>query len=113
MTKILLTLLIYFSFVFDPNPYKFGPTCDTTNSFGTLRDEVDCFDTELGIWEHKIEVVKKFVETNTRPKIEDYSGWSENMRKYYDSLTKVNGDEAEVESKTDEMARFMKLGSKF
>ncbi|KAM0021155.1 hypothetical protein Hdeb2414_s0024g00647691 [Helianthus debilis subsp. tardiflorus] len=90
-----------------------GPTCNTTNSFGTLRDEEECFDTDLGMWEHEIEMVKKFVETSTRPKIEDYSAWFKNTRKYYDSLTKVNGDEAEVESETDEMARFMKIGSKF
>ncbi|KAJ0490420.1 hypothetical protein HanHA300_Chr12g0455251 [Helianthus annuus] len=85
-----------------------SPNVNTKNSFGTLRDEKDCFDTDLGMWEREIEMVKKFVETNTRPKIEEYSSWSENMRKYYDGLTKVNGNEAEVESETDEMARFMK-----
>ncbi|KAJ0719352.1 hypothetical protein HanLR1_Chr08g0280761 [Helianthus annuus] len=90
-----------------------GPTCNTTNSFGTLRDEEDCFDTDLGMWEHEIEMVKKFVETSTRPKIEEYSSWSENMRKYYDGLTKVNGDEAEVESDTGETTQFMNIGSKF
>ncbi|KAF5797252.1 hypothetical protein HanRHA438_Chr08g0372951 [Helianthus annuus] len=90
-----------------------GPTCNTTNSFGTLCDEEECFDTELGMWEHELDVVKKFVETSTRPKIEDYNAWSENMKKYYDGLTKVNEDEVEVESETDEMARFMKLGTKF
>ncbi|KAJ0637558.1 hypothetical protein HanOQP8_Chr17g0675281 [Helianthus annuus] len=90
-----------------------GPTCNTTNSFGMLQDEVDCFDTELGLWEREIDVVKNYVENKTRPKIEEYSSWSENMRKYYDGLTKVNGDEAEVDSETDEMARFMKIGSNF
>ncbi|KAF5821978.1 hypothetical protein HanXRQr2_Chr01g0021101 [Helianthus annuus] len=96
--------------VFGPGP---SPNVNTKNSFGTLQDEEDCFDTDLGLWEHEIEMVKKFVETSTRPKIEEYSSWSENMRKYYDGLTKINGDEAEVESETDEMVRFMKLGSKF
>ncbi|MFS8013315.1 hypothetical protein Hanom_Chr14g01331451 [Helianthus anomalus] len=64
------------------------------------------------MWEHEIEVVKKFVENNSRPKIEDYSAWSENMRKFYDDSTKVKGDETEAESETDEMAHFMKMGSK-
>ncbi|KAJ0535202.1 hypothetical protein HanRHA438_Chr09g0408941 [Helianthus annuus] len=102
---------------FDVSKQAFGPgpssNISTKNSFGKLRDEEECYDTDLGMWEHEIEAVKKFVETSTRPKIEDYNVWSENMRKYYDSLTKLNGDEAEVESETDEMARFMKLGSKF
>ncbi|MFS7979368.1 hypothetical protein Hanom_Chr10g00926511 [Helianthus anomalus] len=61
------------------------------NSFGNLRDEEECFDTELGMWEHEIEVVKEFVETSTLPKIEDYDAWSENMKKYFDGLTKMNG----------------------
>ncbi|MFS7904281.1 hypothetical protein Hanom_Chr01g00034291 [Helianthus anomalus] len=92
-----------------------GPSQNVSikNSFGTLRDEEECFDTDPGMWEHEIEMVKKFVETSTRPKIEEFSSWSENMRKYYDGLIKVNGDEAEVESETDEMVRFMKIGSKF
>ncbi|KAJ0532525.1 hypothetical protein HanRHA438_Chr09g0380391 [Helianthus annuus] len=92
-----------------------GPSSNvsTKNSFGTLCDEEECFDTDLGLWEHEIEMVKKFVESNTRPKIEGYSAWSENLRKYYDSLTKVDGDEAEVESDTGETAQFMKIGSKF
>ncbi|MFS8006708.1 hypothetical protein Hanom_Chr14g01252371 [Helianthus anomalus] len=88
-----------------------GPSCKTTNSFGVLRDEEECFDTDLGLWEHEIEKVKKFVETSTRPKIEEYSSWSENMGKYYDGLTKMNEDD-EVASETDEMARFMKSGIK-
>ncbi|KAJ0789042.1 hypothetical protein HanPI659440_Chr05g0198971 [Helianthus annuus] len=90
-----------------------GPTCNTKSSFGSLCDEEECFDTELGMWEHEIEVVKNFVETSIRPKVEEYHAWFENMRKYYDGLTKVNGDEAAVESETDEMARFMKMDSKF
>ncbi|KAJ0741219.1 hypothetical protein HanOQP8_Chr06g0225571 [Helianthus annuus] len=90
-----------------------SPNVSTKNSFGTLREEEECYDTELGFWEHEIDMVKKYVEASTRPKIEDYSAWPENMRKFYDSLTKVNENEAEVESETDEMARFMKMGSKF
>ncbi|MFS7888938.1 hypothetical protein Hanom_Chr00s000002g01600861 [Helianthus anomalus] len=90
-----------------------GPSCNITNSFGTLQDEVDCFDTHLGLWEHEIELVKKFVESSTRPKIEEYNAWSEKLRKYYDSLTKVDGDEAEVESDTGETTQYMKMGSKF
>ncbi|KAM0039816.1 hypothetical protein Hdeb2414_s0012g00386431 [Helianthus debilis subsp. tardiflorus] len=90
---------------------QLGPSCKTTNSFGTLRDEEECFDTDIGLWEHEIEKVKKFVETSTRPKIEEYSLWSENMRKYYDGLTKMIEDD-EVASGTDEMACFMKSGVK-
>ncbi|KAF5768172.1 hypothetical protein HanRHA438_Chr14g0644211 [Helianthus annuus] len=90
-----------------------GPMCNVKNSFGTLRDEDGCFDTDLGMWEHEIEIVKKLVENNTHPKIEEYGSWSESMRKYYDGLTKINGDEEEVESDTGETAQFMKIGSKF
>ncbi|MFS7908562.1 hypothetical protein Hanom_Chr01g00084611 [Helianthus anomalus] len=86
-----------------------SPNVSTKNSFGTLRDEEECFDTELGLWENEVEVVKKFVESNTRPKLEDYDSWSANMKKYYDGLTKINEDD-EVASETDEMARFMKSG---
>ncbi|MFS7969329.1 hypothetical protein Hanom_Chr09g00807901 [Helianthus anomalus] len=86
-----------------------GPSLNinTKNSFGTLRDEEACFDTEIGLWENEIEVVKKYVDSNTRPKIEDYNSWSGNMKKYYDSLMKMNEDD-EVASETDETARFMK-----
>ncbi|KAM0038933.1 hypothetical protein Hdeb2414_s0012g00376281 [Helianthus debilis subsp. tardiflorus] len=83
----------------------------TKNSFGVLRDEENCYDTELGLWDNEIEVVKNFVESNTRPKLEDYDTWSANMKKYYDGLTKMNEDD-EVASETDEMARFMKSGVK-
>ncbi|MFS8013786.1 hypothetical protein Hanom_Chr15g01337191 [Helianthus anomalus] len=90
-----------------------GPTqvVNTKNSFGSLCDEVDCFDTDLGLWENEIEIVKKFVESNTCPKIEDYDSWSANMKIYYDGLTKMNEDD-EVASETDETARFMKSGVK-
>ncbi|KAM0007883.1 hypothetical protein Hdeb2414_s0002g00060431 [Helianthus debilis subsp. tardiflorus] len=88
-----------------------GPMCNTKNSFGSLIDEEECFNTDVGLWEHEIEKVKKLVETSTRPKIEEYKSWSENMRKYYDGLTKMNEDD-EVASETDETARFMKLGVK-
>ncbi|MFS8010221.1 hypothetical protein Hanom_Chr14g01294531 [Helianthus anomalus] len=88
-----------------------SPNINTSNSFGALRNEEDCFDTELGLWENEIEIVKKFVESNTRPKLEDYDSWSANMKKYYDGLTKMNEDD-EVASVTDEMARFMKSGVK-
>ncbi|MFS7902234.1 hypothetical protein Hanom_Chr01g00008891 [Helianthus anomalus] len=88
-----------------------GPSCNTTNRFGSLRDEEECFDTDMGLWEHEIEKVKKFVETNSRPKIEEYISWSESLRKYYDRLTKMNEDD-EVASETDEMACFMKSGVK-
>ncbi|MFS8020619.1 hypothetical protein Hanom_Chr16g01417701 [Helianthus anomalus] len=87
-----------------------GPMCNTKNRFGTLINE-ECFDTDIGLWEHEIEKVKKLVETSTRPKFEEYSSWSENMRKYYDGLTKMNEDD-EVASETDETARFMKSGAK-
>ncbi|KAJ0436324.1 hypothetical protein HanHA300_Chr16g0589491 [Helianthus annuus] len=93
--------------------FGLGPSLSVNvkNSFGSLRDEEDCFDTDLGLWENEIEVVKKFVESNTRPKLEDYDSWSANMKKYYDSMTKMNEDD-EVASETDEMARFMKSGVK-
>ncbi|MFS7996178.1 hypothetical protein Hanom_Chr12g01126921 [Helianthus anomalus] len=100
---------------FDVSKQEFGSgpsqTVNTKNSFGSLRDEEECFDTDLGLWENEIEVVKKYVESNTRPKIEDYDSWSGNMKKYYDSLTKMNEDD-EVASETDETARFMKSGVK-
>ncbi|MFS7937524.1 hypothetical protein Hanom_Chr05g00428621 [Helianthus anomalus] len=100
---------------FDISKQAFGsgpsPNVSTKNSFGTLRDEEECFDTDLGLWENEIEVVKKFVDSNIRPKIEDYESWSASMKKYYDSLTKMNEDD-EVASETDEMARFMKSGVK-
>ncbi|KAJ0522189.1 hypothetical protein HanIR_Chr10g0479641 [Helianthus annuus] len=98
---------------FDVSRQAFGPGSSPKNSFGNLRDEEECFDAEVGMWEHEIEVVKEFVETSTRPKIEDYNAWSEKMKKYFDGLTKMNGDEVKVESKTDETARFMKIGTKF
>ncbi|KAJ0786388.1 hypothetical protein HanOQP8_Chr02g0054881 [Helianthus annuus] len=88
-----------------------GPMCKTKNNFGTLINEEECFDTDIGLWEYEIEKVKKLVETSTRPKLEEYCSWSENMRKYYDGLTKMNEDE-EVASETDEMACFMKSGVK-
>ncbi|MFS8013817.1 hypothetical protein Hanom_Chr15g01337521 [Helianthus anomalus] len=87
-----------------------NPNVNTSNSFGALRDDEDCFDTDVGLWEKEIEIVKKYVESNTHPKIEDYDSWSGNMKKYYDSLTKINEDD-EVASETDEMARFMKSGA--
>ncbi|KAJ0915920.1 hypothetical protein HanPSC8_Chr06g0255531 [Helianthus annuus] len=96
--------------VFGP---RSSPNVSTKNNFGTLRDEEECYDMELGLWEHEIDMVKKYVKASTRPKIEDYSAWLENMRKFYDSLTKVNENDAKVKSETDEMTRFMKLGSKF
>ncbi|KAJ0698738.1 hypothetical protein HanOQP8_Chr10g0347961 [Helianthus annuus] len=100
---------------FDVSKQDFGlgpkQVVNTKNSFGSLCDEDDCFDTDLGLWENEIEIVKKFVESNTRPKIEDYGSWSANMKKYYDGLTKMNEDD-EVASETDEMARFMKSGVK-
>ncbi|KAJ0786389.1 hypothetical protein HanOQP8_Chr02g0054891 [Helianthus annuus] len=93
--------------------FGLGPSqkISVKNSFGSLRHEDDCYDTDLGLWESEIEIVKKFVESNTRPKIEDYDSWSGNMKKYYDGLTKMNEDE-EVASETDETARFMKSGVK-
>ncbi|KAJ0698737.1 hypothetical protein HanOQP8_Chr10g0347951 [Helianthus annuus] len=100
---------------FDVSKQNFGlgprQIVNTKNSFGSLCDTEDCFDTELGLWENEIEVVKKFVESNTRPKLEDYDSWSANMKKYYDGLTKMNEDD-EVASETDETARFMKSGVK-
>ncbi|KAM0057487.1 hypothetical protein Hdeb2414_s0005g00158741 [Helianthus debilis subsp. tardiflorus] len=100
---------------FDVSNQNFGlgpkQVVNTKNSFGSLCDEVECFDTELGLWENEIEVVIKFVESNTRPKLEDYDSWSTNMKKYYDGLTKMNEDD-EVASETDETARFMKSGVK-
>ncbi|MFS7901522.1 hypothetical protein Hanom_Chr01g00000651 [Helianthus anomalus] len=104
----------YGSGYFDVSKQNFGlgpkqGVC-TKNSFGTLRDEEECFDTDLGLWEHEIDVVKKFVESNTRPKLEDYDSWSVSMKKYYDGLTKMKDDD-EVASETDETARFMKSGA--
>ncbi|KAJ0879940.1 hypothetical protein HanRHA438_Chr10g0457281 [Helianthus annuus] len=98
---------------FDVSRQAFGPGSSPKNSFGNLRDEEECFDAELGMWEHEIEVLKSFVETSTRPKIEDYNAMVRKMKKYFDGLTKMNGDEVKVESKTDETARFMKIGTKF
>ncbi|MFS7973153.1 hypothetical protein Hanom_Chr09g00853241 [Helianthus anomalus] len=93
--------------------FGYGPSqnVNTKNSFGSLRDEEECFDTDLGLWENEIVVVKKFVDSNIRPEIEDYESWSASMKKYYHSLTKMNEDD-EVVSETDEMARFMKSGVK-
>ncbi|MFS8013827.1 hypothetical protein Hanom_Chr15g01337621 [Helianthus anomalus] len=100
---------------FDVSKQTFGlgprQGLNTKNSFGSLRDTEDCFDTETGLWENEIEVVKKFVESNTRPKLEDYESWSANMKKYYDGLTNMKEDD-EVASETDETARFMKSGVK-
>ncbi|KAJ0723957.1 hypothetical protein HanOQP8_Chr08g0304411 [Helianthus annuus] len=100
---------------FDVSRQSFGlgpkQVVNTKNSFGSLCDAEDCFDTDLGLWDNEIEVIKKFNESNTRPKIEDYDSWSANMKKYYDGLTKMNEDD-EVASETDETARFMKSGVK-
>ncbi|KAJ0950213.1 hypothetical protein HanPSC8_Chr02g0045541 [Helianthus annuus] len=70
---------------FDVSKQTFGAgpsqIVNTKNSFRTLRDEEECFDTDLGLWDHEIDVVKKFVDSRTRPKIEDYDSWWGNMKK--------------------------------
>ncbi|MFS7956786.1 hypothetical protein Hanom_Chr07g00658611 [Helianthus anomalus] len=70
---------------FDVSKQDFGlgpsQNINTKNSFDSLRDVEDCFDTDLGLWENEIKVIKKFVDSDIRPKIEDYDSWSGNMKK--------------------------------
>ncbi|MFS7909493.1 hypothetical protein Hanom_Chr02g00095241 [Helianthus anomalus] len=96
-----------------------SPSLNTKNTFGVLRDEVENFDTESGLWDHEVEIVKKYSSPSSNPPDAIYEAWNENMKKFYQELTKkvVNSvgknvdDEVEVESETDETARFMKLNS--
>ncbi|MFS7937358.1 hypothetical protein Hanom_Chr05g00426641 [Helianthus anomalus] len=98
---------------------KASSSLNTKNTFGVLRDEVDCFDTKIGLWDHEVEVVKKYSASCSNPPDVIYEAWNENMKKFYQELTKkiVNSvgknmdDEVEAESETDETARFMKSDS--
>ncbi|MFS8013783.1 hypothetical protein Hanom_Chr15g01337161 [Helianthus anomalus] len=98
-----------------------SPTVETKNSFGTLQDVEDCFDTEYGLWEKDMLMVRKFYETHTQPSDDVFKSWSEKLQAYYVMLTKFdpvseamvetrNEDEIEVESETDESARDMVQG---
>ncbi|MFS8023776.1 hypothetical protein Hanom_Chr16g01455511 [Helianthus anomalus] len=105
---------------FDVSKNMFGPRespkVETKNAFGSLQDDEDCFDTEQGLWEKEMLLVRKFYETNTQPPNDVFKSWSEKQRAYYVMLTKFdpvneamietkNEDEIEVESETDESAR--------
>ncbi|KAJ0869919.1 hypothetical protein HanRHA438_Chr11g0494401 [Helianthus annuus] len=98
-----------------------SPTLETKNSFDTLQNEEDCFDTEHGLWEKDMLKVRKFYETNTQPSDDVFKSWSEKLRAYYVMLTKFdlvneamvetkNEDEIEVKSETDESARDIARG---
>ncbi|MFS7954812.1 hypothetical protein Hanom_Chr07g00635041 [Helianthus anomalus] len=54
---------------FDVSQNNFGPRqnklVETKSSFGKLQDEEDCFDTEHGLCEKDMLIVRKFFETNT------------------------------------------------
>ncbi|MFS8019152.1 hypothetical protein Hanom_Chr15g01400501 [Helianthus anomalus] len=110
---------------FDISKSSFGPResprVETKNSFDTLQNEEDCFDTDHGLWEKDMLMVRKFYETNTQPSDDVFKSWSEKLRAYYVMLTKFdpvneamvetkNEDEIEVESETDESARDIARG---
>ncbi|MFS7999088.1 hypothetical protein Hanom_Chr12g01161871 [Helianthus anomalus] len=50
---------------FDVSQNNFGPQVspivETKNSFGKLQDEEECFDTEYGLWEKDMLLVRKFM----------------------------------------------------
>ncbi|MFS7964178.1 hypothetical protein Hanom_Chr08g00747151 [Helianthus anomalus] len=95
------------------------PSLNTKNAFGVLRDEMENFDTKTGLWDHEVEVVKKYSKSCSSPPDVVYEAWNESMKKFYKELTgnvitrveSNQDDEVEVESETDETARFMKLNS--
>ncbi|MFS7920106.1 hypothetical protein Hanom_Chr03g00220451 [Helianthus anomalus] len=110
---------------YDVSRNNFGPrqspTFETKNSFDTLRNEEDCFDTEHGLWEKDMLMVRKYYEMNTQPSDDVFKSWSEKLRAYYVMLTKFepvneamvetrSEDEIEVESEMDESARDMVRG---
>ncbi|MFS7996540.1 hypothetical protein Hanom_Chr12g01131131 [Helianthus anomalus] len=110
---------------FDVSKNSFGPrqcpSLETKNSFESLQVEEDCFDTEHGLWEKEMLMVRKFYETDTQPPDDVFKSWSEKLRTYYMMLTKFepvneamietkNEDEIEVESETDESARDIARG---
>ncbi|MFS7994561.1 hypothetical protein Hanom_Chr12g01107501 [Helianthus anomalus] len=90
---------------FDVSQNNFGsrqsPILETKNTFGKLQDEEDCFDTEHGLWEKEMLMVRKYYETNTHPPDDAFSSWSEKLKAYYVMLTKFDP----VESESDEAAR--------
>ncbi|MFS8035303.1 hypothetical protein Hanom_Chr17g01591481 [Helianthus anomalus] len=96
-----------------------SPSLNTKNTFDVLRGEVEHFDTKRGLWDHEVEIVKKYSSPSSNPPDVIYEAWNENMKKFYQELTKkvVNSvgknadDEVEVDSETDETARFMKINS--
>ncbi|MFS8006730.1 hypothetical protein Hanom_Chr14g01252601 [Helianthus anomalus] len=96
-----------------------SPNLNTKNTFDVLQDEVEHFNTKIGLWDHEVEVVKKYSNSSSSPPDVIYEAWNESLKKFYQELTKnvVNSvgknadDEVEVESETDETARFMKLNS--
>ncbi|MFS7894741.1 hypothetical protein Hanom_Chr09g00848991 [Helianthus anomalus] len=110
---------------FDVSSQNFGPrvspTVETKNNFDTLQNEEDCFDTEHGLWEKEMLMVRKFYEINTQSPDNVFSSWSEKLKAYYVRLTKFDPvkealvetnveDELEVESETDESARDIARG---
>ncbi|MFS7916645.1 hypothetical protein Hanom_Chr03g00179741 [Helianthus anomalus] len=56
---------------------RVSPIVETKNAFDTLQNEEDCFDTEHGLWENEMLMVRKFYETNTQPPDDVFSWWSE------------------------------------
>ncbi|MFS7958689.1 hypothetical protein Hanom_Chr08g00681721 [Helianthus anomalus] len=95
---------------------------ETKNSFDKLQDEEECFDTEYGLWEKELLLVRKFYETNTCPPFDVYSSWSDKMKAYYviltkfdpvkDAMVETSGEnEIKVESETDEAARDIARGA--
>ncbi|KAJ0771216.1 hypothetical protein HanPI659440_Chr07g0266501 [Helianthus annuus] len=105
---------------FDVSQNNFGPrqspVLETKNSFGKLQDEEECYDTEFGLWEKEMLLVRKFYEADTCPPDDVFTSWSDKMKDYYVMLTKFDPvkeamvetsveNEVEVESETDESAR--------
>ncbi|MFS8013807.1 hypothetical protein Hanom_Chr15g01337421 [Helianthus anomalus] len=96
-----------------------SPSLNTKNAFDVLRNEEENFDTKSGLWDHEVEIVKKYSTLSSSPPDEIYEAWNESMKKFYLELTKkmdnsdgINmDDEVEVDSEADETARFMKLNS--
>ncbi|MFS7972583.1 hypothetical protein Hanom_Chr09g00846521 [Helianthus anomalus] len=93
-----------------------SPKLETKNTFGMLQDKEECYDTEFGLWEKEMFLVRKYYETNICPPVDVFSSWSDKMKAYYVMLTKFDPvneamvetsveNEVEVESKTDESAR--------
>ncbi|MFS7905446.1 hypothetical protein Hanom_Chr01g00047791 [Helianthus anomalus] len=56
---------------FDVSQNNFGPRqssiLETKNTFRSLQDDEDCFDTEHGPWEKEMLMLRKFYKTNSHP----------------------------------------------